>query len=110
MRVAVALPPCDGTGDASIVRVTAQVDPTGTKYNSSENVMAQATSKNQDKIIATVSTVIANQKKILKNQVLLKPILTNQDTIIRNQQAILKNQKKILADHARHFRELARRK
>jgi hypothetical protein len=86
------------------------VDQAGIRYNSSENVMAQATSKNQDKIIATIGTVVANQKKILKNQDLLKPILTNQDTIIRNQQAILKNQKKILADHARHFRELARRK
>ena len=72
--------------------------------------MAQATSKNQDKIMAAVRTAVANQKKLLKNQDLLKPILTNQDTIIRNQQAILKNQKKILADHARHFRELARRK
>jgi hypothetical protein len=72
--------------------------------------MAQATSKNQDKIMTTVRTVIANQKKILKNQDLLKPIINNQYTIIRNQQAILKNQKKILADHARHFRELARRK
>ena len=72
--------------------------------------MAQATSKNQEKILETVRTAVANQKKILKNQALLTPILGNQETIIRNQAAILKNQKKILADHARHFRELARRK
>jgi hypothetical protein len=72
--------------------------------------MAQATSRNQDKIIEAVHSVLANQKKILKNQAQLQPILTNQNKIIRNQQAILKNQKKILADHARHFRELARKK
>ena len=40
----------------------------------------------------------------------VKPPVRPQETIIRNQQAILKNQKKILADHARHFRELARRR
>ena len=55
--------------------------------------MAQATSKNQDKIIEATRSVLTNQKKILKNQALLQPILTNQHTIIRNQQAILKNQK-----------------
>ena len=71
--------------------------------------MAQATSKNQDRIIETIRTVLANQKKLLKNQDQLRPILTNQDRIIRNQQAILKNQKKILADHARRFREIALR-
>jgi hypothetical protein len=75
-----------------------------------EGTMARATVKNEQKILAGHRTIIANQTKIIRNQNALRPILDNQDQIIRNQEAILKNQKKILADHARHFRELARKK
>jgi hypothetical protein len=72
--------------------------------------MAQATLKNQQKILAGHRTIIANQVKILRNQEDLRPILANQTKIMRNQETILKNQKKILADHASHYRELVRRK
>ena len=72
--------------------------------------MAQATVKNQQKILTSNRVIVGNQKKILQDLESLRPILSNQDKIIRNQQAILKNQKKILADHARHFRELAKMK
>ena len=71
--------------------------------------MAQATPKKQASA-ACIRTIIANQKKILKKQEDLPVIIGNQIKIIRNQQSILKNQKKILADHARHYRELSRRK
>ena len=72
--------------------------------------MAQATLKNQQKLLADNRIIIANQSKILRNQETLRPILANQIKIIRNQQTILKNQKKILADHARHYRALSKRK
>ena len=71
--------------------------------------MAQATLKNQQKILKDNRVMIANQKKILKNQDRLEPILANQVKIIRNQEVIIRNQKKILADHARRFREIALR-
>jgi hypothetical protein len=63
-----------------------------------EHAMAQATLKNQQKILAGHRTIISNQNKILKNQVRLGEVVGNQIKIMRNQQAILKNQKKILAD------------
>jgi hypothetical protein len=78
-------------------------------HTTPERAMAQATLRNQQKILASNKEIIANQKKILRNQEALQPILANQDKILRNQRAILKNQKKILADHASHFRALARR-
>ena len=74
-----------------------------------EYAMAQATLKNQQKILADNRAIISNQKKIIKNQDRLAPILANQEKIIRNQGAIIRNQKKILADHARRFREIALR-
>jgi hypothetical protein len=72
--------------------------------------MAQATLKNQQKLLADIRTIIANQAKILRNQEHLPTLLANQTRILRNQQTIVKNQQKILADHARHFRQLAKRK
>ena len=66
--------------------------------------MAQATLKNQQKILRTNKaiggkqvTIISNQNKILKNQARLLLILDNEVKILRNQDAIIKNQKKILA-------------
>ena len=66
-----------------------------------EQPMAQATIKNQLKIMANQRKIVANQNKILRNQDLLTPIVANQVKIIRNQQAIVKNQKKILAARGR---------
>ena len=63
--------------------------------------MAQATLKNQQKIIANEAVIIRTQKKLLNNQVRLNLLLGNQFKILRNQKAIIRNQKKILADHAR---------
>ena len=71
--------------------------------------MAQATLRNQQKILASNKVINADQQQILRNQDRLRPILANQLRIIRNQEAILKNQRKILADNARRFREMARR-
>jgi len=51
-----------------------------------EAAMAQATTKNQKKIIANQKTIVTNQSKILKNQ----------QAILKNQKKILKNQGKIL--------------
>jgi hypothetical protein len=48
--------------------------------------MAQATLKNQKKIIANQKTIVTNQGKILKNQ----------KAIVKNQRKILKNQGRIL--------------
>ena len=58
--------------------------------------MAQATIKNQLKIMGNQRTIVGNQIKILRNQESLKTIVGNQIKIIRNQQAIIKNQKKIM--------------
>ena len=47
--------------------------------------MAQATLKNQKKIIANEAVIIRNQKKLLNNQVRLTLLLGNQFKILRNQ-------------------------
>jgi hypothetical protein len=59
-----------------------------------DQAMAQATIKNQMRIIA-------NQNRIIRNQDRLAQIVANQVKIIRNQQAIIKNQKKIIAARAK---------
>jgi hypothetical protein len=56
--------------------------------------MAQATVKNQERIIA-------NEKRIIRGQERLATIVRNQEKIIRNQQAIIKNQKKILSNQSK---------
>jgi hypothetical protein len=56
--------------------------------------MTPATLKNQLKIIA-------NQRKMLRDQSGLRLVIGNQLRILRNQEAIIKNQRKILANHAR---------
>jgi hypothetical protein len=63
--------------------------------------MAQATLKNQQKILSGHRSIISNQKKILRNQERLLLVLANEIIIIRNQEAIIKNQKKILANQAK---------
>jgi hypothetical protein len=63
--------------------------------------MAQATLKNQQKILAGHRTIVSNQKRILRNQERLLLVLANEVIIIRNQEAIIKNQKKILANQAK---------
>ena len=59
-----------------------------TNHNTREATMAQATTQNQQKIMATQRTIVGNQNKIL-----------------RNQQAILKNQKKILSNQGKILRK-----
>jgi hypothetical protein len=66
-----------------------------------DTAMAQATLKNQQKILSGHRNIISNQKKILRNQERLLLVLANEVIIIRNQEAIIKNQKKILANQAK---------
>ncbi len=56
--------------------------------------MTGATRRNQERIIA-------NERKILRNQDRLVGILANQDKILRDLQAMLRNQKKILANQSK---------
>ena len=63
--------------------------------------MAQATLKNQMTIMAGLKEVVANQRKILRNQEFLPDVIGNQLRIIRNQDAIIMNQKKIMANQRR---------
>jgi len=56
--------------------------------------MPGATLKNQLRIIA-------NEKKILKNQQRLADIVVNQTKILRDLSAMLKNQKKIIANQSK---------
>jgi hypothetical protein len=66
-----------------------------------DTAMAQATLKNQQKILTGHRAIVSNQKKILRNQERLLLVLANEVIIIRNQEAIIKNQKKILANQAK---------
>src|SRR5215203_2309477 len=68
---------------------------------STRHRMAQATVKNQQKILSGHREIVSNQKKILRNQERLMLILANEVIIIRNQEAIIKNQKKILVNQAK---------
>jgi len=63
--------------------------------------MAQATLKNQLAIMATLKQLLANQRKILRNQEFLPDVIGNQLRIIRNQDAIVMNQKKIMSNQRR---------
>jgi hypothetical protein len=88
--------------DLALGTLRAHCTPAGTGDHAGINTtkdqpMAQATIKNQLKIMANQRNIVANQNKILRNQDLLSTIVANQVKIIRNQQAIVKNQKKILA-------------
>jgi hypothetical protein len=74
--------------EGGTITVDLEVQPT------KESAMAPATLKNQLKIIA-------NQKKMLRDQSGLKLVIGNQSRILRNQEAIIQNQRKILANHAR---------
>jgi hypothetical protein len=61
--------------------------PTGDGNINEERAMAQATLKNQKKIIANQRTIVTNQGRILKNQ---KAIVKNQKKILKNQGRILR--------------------
>jgi len=56
--------------------------------------MADATLKNQERILSM-------EKRIIQNQARLALIIGNQETILRELQAMVKNQKKILANQTR---------
>lgn len=56
--------------------------------------MPGATLKNQERILA-------QEKKILQNQLRLAQLLDNQHKILRGLQAMIKNQKKILANQSK---------
>ena len=59
--------------------------------------MAIATLRQQERIIA-------NEQRIIRNQAMLKRLLTNQVSIRRDLRAVVKNQTKILANQAKIIR------